>query len=65
MALIARSLPDDIGRRNTEAVDRILDELGIPVVATDVGGSQGRSVEFRIDTGELFVRTIRGETKAI
>jgi chemotaxis protein CheD len=50
----------DIGSRNAEAVVKVLAAEGIPLVAADTGGREGRTVEFLIDTGELVVRTVRG-----
>ena len=55
----------EIGRRNVEAVTRALGELGIPLLAADVGGREGRTVEFSIDTGELTVKTVRGARRAL
>jgi chemotaxis protein CheD len=50
----------DIGARNVEAVRRALEAEGIRLLATDVGGREGRTVEYSVDTGELMVRTARG-----
>lgn len=50
----------DIGARNVEAVVDALAAAGVRLVATDVGGREGRSVEYSVDTGELRVRTARG-----
>ncbi|GAB2563341.1 chemotaxis protein CheD [Gracilibacillus alcaliphilus] len=47
-----------IGERNVEAVLRKLKEYQIRVVAKDVGGSKGRTIEFNIDTGMLEIRTV-------
>lgn len=55
----------DIGRRNAEAVVEILRGEGIPVLAADVGGREGRTVEFVVATGALVVRTIRGPRKSL
>jgi len=55
----------DIGQRNISASKEILASLEIPLVAVDTGGTRGRSVEFRIDTGELRVRTVYGPEKII
>lgn len=49
-----------VGERNAQAVTDILRQSGIPVVAKDVGGSKGRTIEFLAQTGELFIRTIGG-----
>ena len=53
----------EIGRRNVEAVLRALEEQGIPLRASDVGGRDGRTVEFTIDTGDLAVKTVRGHRR--
>lgn len=55
----------DIGRRNVEAVTRALAEQGVPLLATDVGGKEGRTVDFSVDTGELVVKTARGARRSI
>jgi chemotaxis protein CheD len=55
----------DIGSRNVEAVMKALAEAGIPVVAADTGGREGRTVEFRIDTGEFVIRTVRGDRRTL
>ncbi|GMA49015.1 chemoreceptor glutamine deamidase CheD [Alicyclobacillus contaminans] len=46
-----------VGPRNVEAVNHALNQLGVPVVAADVGGNVGRTIEFDIATGRLSVRT--------
>lgn len=48
----------NIGQRNIETARRILNEIGIPLISEDVGGSSGRSVEFSCDTHMLQVRTL-------
>jgi chemotaxis protein CheD len=49
----------DIGARNVEAVVRLLGEAGIPVVAAEVGGTHGRTVELWADSGKLVVTSAR------
>lgn len=44
-----------IGERNVAAVTDLLSELGVPVVATDVGGDHGRSLELCGSDGDLHV----------
>lgn len=52
-----------IGPRNVEAVKKKLKLLRIPIVACDVGGSKGRTIEFDPVTGKLKIRTVnQGET---
>jgi len=55
----------DIGARNVEAVVRALAGEGIRLLASDVGGREGRTVEYSVDTGELAVRTVRGPRRTI
>lgn len=52
-----------IGPRNIEAVQEQLKKYQIPVVASDVGGSSGRTIVFDPSTGDLTIRTVnQGET---
>ncbi|MCT8139843.1 chemotaxis protein CheD [Anaerobacillus sp. CMMVII] len=47
-----------IGPRNVEAVKDKLKELNIRIVAEDVGGSSGRTIEFDPNTSKLSIRTV-------
>ncbi|MCM3572750.1 MULTISPECIES: chemotaxis protein CheD [Mesobacillus] len=47
-----------IGPRNVEAVLKELKELRIPVIAQDVGGNSGRTIEFDPKTGLMQIRTV-------
>lgn len=49
----------DIGSRNAKKVAELVDALGIPVVATDTGGSMGRSMMVCTKSGDVRVKTIR------
>jgi chemotaxis protein CheD len=51
-----------IGQRNVEAVERELKKHGIPLVAKDVGGNNGRTIEFNPKTGVLQIRTVNRGT---
>jgi chemotaxis protein CheD len=55
----------DIGARNVEAAVRALESEGVRLLATDVGGREGRTVEYSVDTGELAVKTVRGLRRSI
>ena len=50
----------EVGRRNVAALDEALERAGLTLVAKDLGGALGRSVELDIGTGRLSVRTIHG-----
>lgn len=47
-----------VGSRNIEATTELLTQLRIPLVASDTGGSKGRSVEFSTETWVLTVKTL-------
>lgn len=46
-----------IGPRNVEAVETALSQCSIPLIAKDVGGSQGRTIEFDSVSNLLAIRT--------
>jgi chemotaxis protein CheD len=54
-----------IGARNVLSVRKVLDELSIPLVAQDVGGTVGRTAEFSTETGLLTVHTLQGGVKKL
>lgn len=54
-----------IGPRNVEAVRKKLKELNIPIVAEDVGGNSGRTIEFDPVTKKLNIRTVNQGSKDI
>lgn len=47
-----------IGERNAQAARERLEALGIELLAEDVGGNHGRTVEFDLDNGEVRVRSV-------
>ncbi len=53
----------DIGKRNVEKVKEVLMTLRIPIVAEDTGKNRARSIEFHLDTGELFIKKVGGKEK--
>lgn len=46
-----------VGVRNSEAVQAALEAEGVPVLASDLGGTWGRTVRFHIGTWTLQVRS--------
>lgn len=54
-----------IGPRNIEAVKNELKRLSIRIVAEDIGGSSGRTIEFNPETAMLSVRTVNKGTSEI
>ncbi|CAG9619688.1 Chemoreceptor glutamine deamidase CheD [Sutcliffiella rhizosphaerae] len=47
-----------IGPRNVEAVKETLEELQIPIVSSDYGGNNGRTIEFNPNNGILMIKTV-------
>jgi chemotaxis protein CheD len=46
----------DIGGRNERATREALAEAGIPVRATETGGSNGRTIRVHVETGAVFAK---------
>jgi len=55
----------DIGKKNVEAVREALKKHYVRVVAEDVGGSSGRSVELDTDTGKLIIKSVHGGSRIL
>jgi len=47
----------DIGKRNVVAVKEQLSMNGIPLIAEDIHGSEGRTMKFVVGTSKAYVRT--------
>ncbi|MDF2607708.1 MAG: chemotaxis protein CheD [Bacillales bacterium] len=54
-----------IGPRNVEAVKEMLKKLKVPIIAEDVGGNSGRTIEFFPNTTILTVRTVNQGVKEL
>ncbi|RPF55972.1 chemotaxis protein CheD [Aquisalibacillus elongatus] len=48
----------NIGQKNVNAIEERLEQLSIPIIAKDIGGSSGRTIEFDTSTFELKIRTV-------
>ncbi len=55
------SLGDSVGQRNIATAKAELETLGVSIVAEDVGGNHGRTVEFSLETCELVIETASDE----
>ena len=53
----------NIGGENVKTVKEILEQKRIPLVASDVGGTHGRSVWFDVRTGGVVVGSVFGPTQ--
>jgi chemotaxis protein CheD len=54
-----------VGDKNVEAALGALQEQGVTVVGTDVGGDRGRTVVADLADGSLTIKTIRGSPRVI
>ncbi len=50
----------NVGTRNCEAIERILAELRIPILARDLGGSTGRRLTLDTASGSVVIRVPGG-----
>lgn len=51
-----------VGAKNIDAVRRTLQQLDIPLVGEDVGGSHGRTMRLFVDSGRVTIATVgKGE----
>ena len=54
-----------IGDRNVDAANKILKQMGIPIVSSDVRENYGRTVELFAADGSLIIKTIGKGVKTI
>ncbi len=54
-----------VGSRNARETTDILKRLGVPLVASDLGGNKGRTVEFSTETWMLTVKILGKGTSEI
>ncbi|RZT22917.1 MULTISPECIES: chemotaxis protein CheD [Fictibacillus] len=54
-----------IGPRNVESVKLHLNQFGIPLISSDVGGNSGRTIEFDPLNSQLTIKTVNKGTKII
>ena len=53
-----KSIISDIGKRNSEAVKKSLNEIGIPIVAEDTGGNKGRTMILESSNGKVILKIV-------
>ena len=54
-----------VGERNAEASKKKLEQLGIPLLASDTGENYGRTIIFYPETGELVIKSVGRDVKTI
>jgi len=55
----------DIGKKNVEKAKHILAREKIPLVAEDTGGNYGRTIEFYVSSGEIWVKSVKHGRKKL
>ncbi len=63
--LSENSMMSEIGKNNIIKVRHILKEKGIPIIAEDIGGDYGRTIDFYLDTGEIKIKSLGKEDLTI
>lgn len=53
-----KSIISDIGKRNSEAVTKVLKDIGIPIIAQDTGGDKGRTMIVEASTGKVTLKIV-------
>lgn len=61
----SRESSHSIGSRNVEEAKAVLALHSVPVVAEDIGGDYGRSVEFILSSGTVLVRSFKAGLKEL
>lgn len=59
--LSENSMMSEIGRNNIKKVRELLKERDIPVLAEDIGGDYGRTIDFYLNTGEIKIKSLSKE----
>ncbi|MGI9516698.1 MAG: chemotaxis protein CheD [Pirellulaceae bacterium] len=57
-SMFPQSVASEIGVQNIESCERILAELGIPVMARHCGGRQGRRMSLDTENGNVLVEIV-------
>ena len=55
----------EIGRGNISKVREVLGSFNIKIIAEDVGGDYGRTVDFQLETGDIRIKSIGKSEKTI
>lgn len=63
--LSENSLMGEIGKNNITKVREVLKELGIAILAEDLGGDYGRTIDFYTESGILKIKSLGKPEKSI
>ncbi len=57
-SMFSTSVAAKIGRQNVESSEKLLGQLGIPIVAKHCGGEQGRRMTFDTTSGKVVIEIV-------
>ena len=57
-SMFSNSIAANIGNQNIDACEQLLKQMGIPVVARDCGGSQGRRMSLDTTDGSVVIEIV-------
>lgn len=52
------SVRETVGRQNRRTARQVLEDEGVTIFASDLGGTLGRTIQFHTGTGEVLVRRL-------
>ena len=56
--MFATSATKSVGEQNITAIERLLDQRKIPIVARHLGGTQGRRMTIEVATGQVSIEVV-------
>ncbi len=63
--LSENSVMGEIGKNNIAKVKEVLAQYNIEIIAEEVGGNHGRTIDFYLETGEIKIKSIGMKDKTI
>ena len=55
----------NVGEKNIEIAKELLGKLGLKIIAEEVGGTFGRTIELNLENGKVFVDTVSWGRKEV
>ena len=55
----------NVGEKNIEVAKELLGKLGLKIIAEEVGGTFGRTIELNLENGKVFVDTVSWGRKEV
>ncbi len=59
------SIMGEIGKNNVEMVKTVLKENNIKIIAEDIGGDHGRTIDFHLKNGNVKIKSLSDKEKII